>query len=302
MKSVEKSSIEKIRRLLEISEWERHCQVLLTRENISAVRNNPAPCILPVIPWPLPSNVVEGEHFVLADVRRLASGSVSYSWDLVVEALSQVQGAQSSSQSPTSSSRVPYSSSTADREASGQGPKRVLPLAQVAKATPRVVKVKWKRALRRRNAPGSRSEDFIPWIPDRPDDSQDLEEEEQMEREAGLLDRYATRKKKRQVSSSGESDAAPVPSADLGQPVMKDQSPADGSSGDRAITISSSPELGPSIGPEPDRSESNEDDPASQALQIIPPSYPGKGSQSISEFMQSGLSKPKRPDHVITHN
>ena len=81
---------------------------------------------------------------------------------------------------------------------------------------PRVVKVKRKRALKRRNAPGSRSEDFVPWIPNRPDDSQDLEEEEQMEREAGLLDRYAASKRKRQVSSSGESDASPIPSADLG--------------------------------------------------------------------------------------
>ena len=68
MKWVEKLSIEKIRRLLEISERERHYQVLLTRENISAVRNNPTPYTLLVIPWSLPSNVVEGEHFVLADV------------------------------------------------------------------------------------------------------------------------------------------------------------------------------------------------------------------------------------------
>ena len=136
MKWVEKSSIEKIRRLLEISERERHCQVLLTRENISAVRNNPAPYTLPVIPWPLPSNVVEGEHFVLADVRHLAFGSVSSSRDLVVEASSQVQGAQSSSLSPASSSRVPDLSSTTDREASRQGPEHVLPLAQVAKAAP----------------------------------------------------------------------------------------------------------------------------------------------------------------------
>ena len=65
MKWVEKSSVEKIRRLLEISERERHCQVLLTRENISAVRNNPTPYTLIVIPQPLPSNVMEGEHFVL---------------------------------------------------------------------------------------------------------------------------------------------------------------------------------------------------------------------------------------------
>ena len=84
MKWVEKSSIEKIRRLLEISEQERHCQVLLARENISAIRNNLDPYTLPVILWPLPSNVVEGEHFVLADIRRLASINVSSSRDLVV--------------------------------------------------------------------------------------------------------------------------------------------------------------------------------------------------------------------------
>ena len=239
---------------------------------------------------------------MLADVRRLASGNVSSSQDLVVEASSQVQGARSSSRSPASSSRVPDSSSTTNREASGQGPERVLPLAQVDKVAPRVVKIKRKKALKRRNAPGSRSKDFVPWIPNRPDDSQDLEEEEQMEREAGLLDRYAARKRKRQVSSSGESNAAPVPSADLGQPGTKDQSPVDGSLGDREITTPGSPELGPSIGLEPDRSESNENDPAPRSLQIIPLLYQGEGSQSKSKFMQSGLPKPKQPDQVITHN
>ena len=74
MKWVEKSSFEKIRRLLEIFEQERHFQVLLTRKNISAVRNHPAPYTLPVIPRPLPSNVANGEHFVIADVRHLVSG------------------------------------------------------------------------------------------------------------------------------------------------------------------------------------------------------------------------------------
>ena len=72
-----------------------------------------------------------------------------------------------------------------------------------------MVKVNRKRALKRRNAPGSRGENFIPWVPDVADDPQDLEEEERMERTAGLLDRYAARKRKRQVSSSGESDTAP---------------------------------------------------------------------------------------------
>ena len=104
MKWVEKSSIEKIRRLLEISERERHYRVLLTLENVYAVRHNPAPYTLLVIPRPLPSNIVKGEYFVLADVRRLASSSAGSSRDLVVEASSRVQGAQSVSRLSASSS------------------------------------------------------------------------------------------------------------------------------------------------------------------------------------------------------
>ena len=123
-----------------------------------------------------------------------------------------------------------------------------------------------------------------------------------MERTAGLLDQYVARKRKRQVSSSGESDAAPIQSADLSQQATKDQSAVDGSSGDQAITIPRSPELRPTIGLGPDQSESNEDDPAPRALQIIPPLDQGEGSQNRSEFMRSGLPKPKQPNQVITNN
>ena len=77
-----------------------------------------------------------------------------------------------------------------------------------------MVKVKQKRALRRRNAPGSRCENFIPWVSDDTDGPQNLEEEEHMERMARLLDCYAAHKRKRQLSSSGESDAALVQSAE----------------------------------------------------------------------------------------
>ena len=165
-----------------------------------------------------------------------------------------------------------------------------------------MVKIKRKKGLKRRNALGSRCEDFLPWVSNQSDDPHDLEEEERMERVAGLLDRYAARKRKRQVSSSGKSDAAPIQSTDLSQLAIKDQSAADGSSGYQAITIPGFPELGPVVGPEPDQSESNEDDPAPLALQIIPPLYLGEGSQNRSEFMGFGLPKPKRPDQVITNN
>ena len=163
MKWVEKSSIEKIRRLLEIFERECHYQVLLTRDNISVVRRNPAPYTVPVIPRSLPSNIVEGEHFVLADVRRLASGDASSSRDLVIEASSWVQGARSASRSSVASSEDPSSSpSIPSRRTKNGRSERFLPLTQVAWAAPQVVKVKRKRALGCRNAPGSRCEDFIP--------------------------------------------------------------------------------------------------------------------------------------------
>ena len=104
MNWVEKSSIEKIRQLLEIFKLERHCRVLLTPENISVVRHNPAPYTLPVIPQPLPLHVVEGEHFVIADLRCLVSGSASFSRNPVIEASNRVQGVGSTSTSSASSS------------------------------------------------------------------------------------------------------------------------------------------------------------------------------------------------------
>ena len=99
---MEKSSFEKIRRLSEISEQKRHNKVLPTLDNIYAVRRNPAPYTLPTIPRLLPSDIMEGEHFVIADLRRLISSSARPSGGPVVEASSQVQGAGSASGSSTS--------------------------------------------------------------------------------------------------------------------------------------------------------------------------------------------------------
>ena len=126
-----------------------------------------------------------------------------------------------------------------------------------------------------------------------------------MERMAGLLDRYAIHKRKRQVSSSGESDAAPVPSAGPSEPAADGQPATDESSRDRAISIPGSPELGPTGGSKPDgagRSESNEGDPAPRALQVIQPLDRGEEQPSKSKYMQSGLLKPNRIDQVITYN
>ena len=137
MKWVEKSSFEKIHRLLEISEQERHFQVLLTQHNISAVRNHPAPYTLPVIPRPLPSSVMNKENFMIADVRRLVSGGTSSSRNPVVAESSRVQGDQSASRSSTSSDEgLGWFSSVPDWRARGDFPERSLPLAQIIRPAP----------------------------------------------------------------------------------------------------------------------------------------------------------------------
>ena len=136
---MEKSSIEKIRRLLEISERERHCRVLLTPENISVVRHNPAPYTLLVIPRPLPSHVVEGEHFMVADVRRLVFGGANSSRNPVIEESSRVHGADYTSR-PSASSRRGSSSSlpTVGERTRSSHPERLLLPGRVIGPAPRV--------------------------------------------------------------------------------------------------------------------------------------------------------------------
>ena len=53
MNWVEKAGFENIRKLLEISERERHHEILLTVENLCELSRNPSPYIMPVIPRPL---------------------------------------------------------------------------------------------------------------------------------------------------------------------------------------------------------------------------------------------------------
>ena len=152
---------------------------------------------------------MEGEHFVIANLQRLISSSARSSIGLVVEASRRVRGAGSVSGSSTSPSEDSSSSyPVLSRKTRSSRPER-LPLPErVAGSAPRVIKIKQKGATGRRNAPRSKREDFVPWVSAKHEDFQDLEEEEREERMTGLLDRYAARKKKRQLSSGSESNIA----------------------------------------------------------------------------------------------
>ena len=171
-----------------------------------------------------------------------------------------------------------------------------LPLPeQVAGSAPRVITIKRKGASRQRNAPGSKGEDFIPWVGGEPKDFQDLEEEEREERMTGLLDYYAALKKKRQVSSNSESD--------LAQAVGSSLPASEGGSEMQAIVIPGSPEPGVTDQMEPVgvvRTESKEADPVSSALQVIHPSDDGRPGRS--KFMRSGLPRPPLPERIITNS
>ena len=85
MNWVEKASFKKIQKLLEISKRERHHEILLTVRNLSELCRNPYPYILPVIPRPLPIEVVEGEHYVIADLLNLTLSSSFLAKSLEIE-------------------------------------------------------------------------------------------------------------------------------------------------------------------------------------------------------------------------
>ena len=65
---VENDSLACIRQLLEITEGEFNHELLLSVKNLREFSANPFPYIVPVIPHPLPAELVRGKHFVLTDL------------------------------------------------------------------------------------------------------------------------------------------------------------------------------------------------------------------------------------------
>ena len=194
---MEKASFEKIHRLLKVSERERHYKVLLTSKNLFDVRRNPAPYSLPIIPRPLPSEIIDGEHFVTADLLRLISGDTSTSRGVEAEIADQRSAAQSLSKPSAPNSEGFGSAHPASRRGKGGGHPKRLPLpGKGGKFAPRILKVKKKKGTGWGNAPGTQVRDFVPWVrleSSQPPNSEEGEEEEM----TGLLDRYAARKRKR---------------------------------------------------------------------------------------------------------
>ena len=136
---VEKASLEKIRRLLEVFEQERHYEVLLTLKNLADVRQSPAPYSLSIIPHSLPLDIVNREHFVTSYLLGFLAGRAPSTRDPEAEASHWEQASWASSVPSTSTSGDSNSTSLGpDRDERGICPVR-LPLPRKGtSSTPRV--------------------------------------------------------------------------------------------------------------------------------------------------------------------
>ena len=142
---VEKASLEKILRLLKVSEQERHCKVLLTLKNLVDVRRSLAPYSLPIIPHSLPLEIVDGEHFVTSDLLSLLMGSAPSTGDPEVEALNWEQASRASFVPSTSTSGDSSSASLVPgRDARDIRPARLPPPRGRIGSAPRVSKIRKK--------------------------------------------------------------------------------------------------------------------------------------------------------------
>ena len=75
---MEKAKLDCIRRLLEITERELNHELLLFAKNLQELSATPFPYIVPVLPRPLPEELVKDEHFVLVDLLKSILGSSSH--------------------------------------------------------------------------------------------------------------------------------------------------------------------------------------------------------------------------------
>ena len=199
------------------------------------MRRSPAPYSLPIIPRSLPSEIVEGEHFVTSDLLDLLAGSVPPTGDPEAEALNREQALRASSVPSTSTSGDFGSTSPVlGRDARSICPARLPLQRKRIGSTPRVLKTRKKGINQGKSTRGAQVEDFIPWArsePNRPSTSEEEEEEEEM---TGLLDRYAARKRKRQEDAEREVDQAEG----------SDRPPTVGGLEMQTIVIPGSPEVG----------------------------------------------------------
>ena len=144
-----------LHRLLEVSEHECRCEVLLTLKNLVDVRRSPAPCSLQIIPRSMPLEIVGGEHFVTTDMLDLLAGRAPSPGDPEAEPLSREQALLASSIPLTSTNRGSSSAlPVAGLEAGSVCPAGLPLLRKRIDPAPRVLTIKKKRTTKGKSARG----------------------------------------------------------------------------------------------------------------------------------------------------
>ena len=206
---VEKASFKKIQRLLEIFEWERHHEMLLFSKNLLELSHSPSPSIIPVIKRHLPVEIVEGEHYVIADFLNLAPGSSSPTKKSETGAVGRELVISSQSGQPS----LAREDSGLVRQASKKDDRGIrlerLPFAKKdSRPTPQASK-KGRWVPERLKTPRARVEDFVSWVSPISSCPPAREEEEEDEEMADLVHNFGARKHKRGASFKRATGATP---------------------------------------------------------------------------------------------
>ena len=161
---MEKSSFEKIQRLLKISERERHHAILLTTKNLRDLSSSPSPYIIPVIPCFLLAEIVEGENYVIVDLLNLAPSNSSPTGNSETEATGRELVISNQPGHPSLASGNSGLVLQASKKNNRGSCLERLPFAKKGSRPTVQASKKGRQAPERLKAPGAGLEDFVPWV------------------------------------------------------------------------------------------------------------------------------------------
>ena len=178
-------------------------------KNLHKSSRNPSPYTLPVIPRPLPTEVVEGDHYVITDLLTLVTGSSSLAQTSETEVVGR-ELAISLQPEQLSLARedlgvTPRASKEVDR---GIRLKHLPFTKKGSHPAPQASK-KERQVLERRRAPSAGVEDFVPWVASISSLLPASEKEEEEDEMADLIHNFGARKHKRGASFKWATDATP---------------------------------------------------------------------------------------------
>ena len=178
-------------------------------KNLRELSRNPSPYTLPVIPRPLPIEIMEGEHYVIVDLLTLVPGSSSPTQTFETEVVGQELAISLRPKQPSLAIEDPDVSPRAPKEVDGGSHLKRLPFTKKGSHPAPQASKKGRRVPERRREPSTRVEDFVPWVapisslPFPPTSEKEEEEDEMVD----LIHNFGARKRKQGSSFKRATDA-----------------------------------------------------------------------------------------------